>query len=285
MHVNFGGFVPLSTVDWHGRAACTVFLRGCPARCFYCHNIPLQGGEDIRDADEIVEMIRGSRMVAGAVVFSGGEPTMQGQALAYLAAAARRMGFSVGLHTNGVFPSVIEKLIEERLVDMIALDIKTTWDRYDDLLKLQAADAVKQSLAACKRAKATGSLETCEIVVTLFRGHEAELPEIAKAAGDLDLVLQQGVSAGFVPLSLQELQDAASPLDVKHNIVWNATVKETFVAVAATRAAGKARCSGCMEEPDEGHWNRWCARKRERRGLRDRPRARDTCRGHGGRDT
>jgi len=71
---------------------------------------------------------------------------------------------------------------------------------------------VRQSLAACKRAKATGSLETCEIVVTLFRGHEAELPEIANAAGDLDLVLQQGVTAGFVPLSLQELQDAASPL-------------------------------------------------------------------------
>ncbi|HOD85553.1 MAG TPA: anaerobic ribonucleoside-triphosphate reductase activating protein, partial [Methanoculleus sp.] len=179
MHVNFGGFVPLSTVDWHGRAACTVFLRGCPARCFYCHNISIQGGEDIRDADEIVEMIQGSRMAAGAVVFSGGEPTMQGPALAYLASAARRMGFSVGLHTNGVFPRVIEKLIEERLVDMIALDIKTTWDRYDDLLKLPAVNAVRQSLAACKRAKATGSLETCEIVVTLFRGHEAELPEIA----------------------------------------------------------------------------------------------------------
>ena len=212
MHVNFGGFVPLSTVDWHGRAACTVFLRGCPARCFYCHNISIQDGEDLRDADEIVEMIQGSRMAAGAVVFSGGEPTMQGPALAYLASAARRMGFSVGLHTNGVFPRVIEKLIEERLVDMIALDIKTTWDRYDDLLKLPAANAVRQSLAACKRAKATGSLETCEIVVTLFRGHEAELPEIAKAAGDLDLVLQQGVTAGFAPFSHQELKTLAAPL-------------------------------------------------------------------------
>jgi len=80
------------------------------------------------------------------------------------------------------------------------------------LLKLPAANAVRQSLAACKRAKATGSLETCEIVVTLFRGHEAELPEIAKAAGDLDLVLQQGVTAGFVPFSHQELKTLAAPL-------------------------------------------------------------------------
>jgi len=212
MYVNFGGFVPVSTVDWHGRAACTVFLRGCPARCFYCHNVAIQDGEDIRDADEIIEMIRGSRMIAGAVVFSGGEPTMQGPALAYLAAAARRMGFSVGLHTNGIFPRVIETLIKERLVDMIALDIKTTWDRYDDLLNLPASNAVKLSLSACKSAKADGSLETCEIVVTLFRGHEAELPEIAKAAGDLDLVLQQGVAAGFAPFNLKELQALAAPL-------------------------------------------------------------------------
>ncbi|MDV2482568.1 anaerobic ribonucleoside-triphosphate reductase activating protein [Methanoculleus sp. Wushi-C6] len=211
-NVNFGGFVPISTVDWRGRAACTVFLRGCPARCFYCHNLPLQGGEDLRPLDEVVAMIRGSRMLAGAVVFSGGEPTLQGAALVELAAAARAMRLSVGLHTNGIFPRVIEELLERHLVDMIALDIKTTWERYDDLLEVAAVGAVQQSLAACRRAKAEGSLETCEIVVTLFRGREGDLPAIAKATRGLDLVLQQGVAAGFVPLSRRELEAAAAPL-------------------------------------------------------------------------
>lgn len=218
MYVNFGGFVPISTVDWRGRAACTVFLRGCPARCFYCHNIAIQDGEDLRDADEVIAMIRGSRTVAGAVVFSGGEPTLQGEALVHLAVAAREMGFSVGLHTNGIFPRVIENLLGRRLVNMIALDIKTTWERYDDLLELAAADAVKQSLAACKRAKADGSLETCEIVVTLFRGCEEDLPAIAEDTRGLDLVLQQGVAAGFVPLTRQELEAAAAPLGRKVRI-------------------------------------------------------------------
>ncbi len=218
MYVNFGGFVPISTVDWRGRAACTVFLRGCPARCFYCHNVALQGGEDLRPLDEIVAMIRGSRPVAGAVVFSGGEPTLQGPALVRLAAAARGMGLSVGLHTNGIFPGVIEALLRERLVDMIALDIKTTWERYDDLLELTAADAVKRSLALCKEAKADGSLGTCEIVTTLFRGREGDLPTIAEAARGLDLVLQQGVTAGYVPLSRQEIETAAAPLGQKVRI-------------------------------------------------------------------
>ena len=212
LYVNFGGFVPISTVDWRGRAACTVFLRGCPARCFYCHNVAIQGGEDLRDVDEVLAMIRDSRTVAGAVVFSGGEPTLQGPALAHLAAAARRMGLSVGLHTNGMFPSVIEDLLDRHLVDMIELDIKTTWERYDDLLGVAAVDAVKASLAACKRAKADGSLGSCQAVVTLFRGRESDVLAIAEATRGLDLVLQQGVAPGFDPLTRQELEAAAAPL-------------------------------------------------------------------------
>jgi len=212
LYVNFGGFVPLSTVDWRGRAACTVFLRGCPARCFYCHNIAIQDGEDLRDADEIIAMIRESRTVAGAVVFSGGEPTLQGPALAHLAAAARKMGFSVGLHTNGIFPRVIEDLLDRGILDMISLDIKTTWEHYDDLLELTAADAVKQSLAVCKRAKVEGRLLVCDVVVTLFRGRESDLPSIARDTRGLDLVLQQGVAPGYVPLTRQELEAAAAPL-------------------------------------------------------------------------
>lgn len=212
LYVNFGGFVPFSTVDWRGRAACTVFLRGCPARCFYCHNVALQGGEDLRDADEVLAMIRSSRTVAGAVVFSGGEPTLQGPALIHLAAAARTMGFSVGLHTNGMFPRVIEGLLDRHLVDMIALDIKTTWERYDDLLGVAAVDAVKESLSICRRAKADGSLGSCQAVVTLFRGRESDVLAIAEATRGLDLVLQQGVAAGFDPLTRQELEAAAAPL-------------------------------------------------------------------------
>jgi pyruvate formate lyase activating enzyme len=212
MYVNFGGFVPISTVDWRGRAACTVFLRGCPARCFYCHNVAIQDGKDLRDADEILDMIRSSRKIAGAVVFSGGEPTFQGPVLIHLASAARGMELSIGLHTNGMFPRVIEALLDQHLVDMIALDIKTTWERYDDLLGVAAVDAVKESLAICKRAKADGNLRSCQAVVTLFRGREDDLPPIAEASRGLDLVLQQGVTAGYDPLTRQELEAVAAPL-------------------------------------------------------------------------
>lgn len=194
-----------------------VFLRGCPARCFYCHNAHLQNGEDLRSVDEIVDMVRDSRMIAGAVVFSGGEPTLQGRTLIHLAAAAREMGLSIGLHTNGMFPNVIEDLLDRRLVDMIELDVKTTWENYDALLGVAAVDGIKRSLAICRRAKADGILDSCLAVVTLFRGHENEVPQISEVTYGLDLVLQQGVASGFDPLTREDFEALAAPLGRK---VW-----------------------------------------------------------------
>jgi anaerobic ribonucleoside-triphosphate reductase activating protein len=127
LKVNFGGFVPLSTVDWRGRSVCTVFLRGCPVRCTYCHNSAILTGEDFRDTEEIAGMIHDARLLISAVVFSGGEPTMQRDALVALAAKVKEMGLFVGVQTNGVFPGTLEMLISRGLVDRISLDIKARW--------------------------------------------------------------------------------------------------------------------------------------------------------------
>ncbi len=201
--------MPLSTVDWRGHAVCTVFLRGCPVRCSYCHNRSIQDGEDYRELDEVVALIRSSRMLISGVVFSGGEPTMQPEPLKALVSASRKMGLLVGLQTNGVFPEVLSGLIAERLVDRVALDIKARWERYDNLLKERYSGPVKESLALCSDAKLAGDLPEFEVVVTLFRGYEDEVPYIAKVAGGVDLVLQQGMEGGVKPLSGDELRKVA----------------------------------------------------------------------------
>ena len=209
LKVNFGGFVPLSTVDWRGRAVCTVFLRGCPVRCSYCHNRSIQDGVDERELEEVTAMIRSSRILVSGVVFSGGEPTMQPVPLKALAQASRQMGLMVGLQTNGVFPKVLSSLIAERLVDHVALDLKARWERYDNLLKEKYSGPVKESLALCRDAKLAGDLPEFEAVVTLFRGYVDEAPYIAKTAEGVDLVLQQGVEGGVKPFTGDELRKVA----------------------------------------------------------------------------
>ncbi|QSZ66079.1 anaerobic ribonucleoside-triphosphate reductase activating protein [Methanofollis aquaemaris] len=212
MKVNFGGFVPLSTVDWRGKAVCTVFLRGCPVRCHYCQNTAILEGKDEREVDEVLAMIRESTLLATGVVFSGGEATMQKEALLALAAGAKKMGLGVGLQTNGVYPGTIRALLEENLVDHIALDVKTTWRRYNNLLKQDFKERVQESLDLCTEASRRGALPEFEAVVTTFRGCEDEIRYIAQDAKGVDFVLQQGVIAGVAPLTFDELAAIADGL-------------------------------------------------------------------------
>jgi pyruvate formate lyase activating enzyme len=237
--VNFGGFVPVSTVDWPGRAVCTVFLRGCPARCPYCQNVSLLGGEDRRDLDEVAELIAGSVLVVSAVVFSGGEPTMQGEALVGLAREARRLGLEVGIHTNGAYPDTLARLIDGGLVDHVALDIKARWERYPNLLGADLTDRVKASLRLCKAAYDDGRLPAFEVVVTLFRGYEDEVGAIAREAGEAPLVLQQGVTEAVAPLSFEELAAVAERLGRSCRIRTRENGEQEYETDRGRRVAGK----------------------------------------------
>lgn len=166
----------------------------------------------MRDIKEVVAMIRESLLAVSAVVFSGGEPTMQKDALLALATEAKALGLAVGIHTNGVFPDTLQALIDGGLVDHIALDIKARWARYNNLLKGNYVENVQRSLALCREAHKSGRLPEFETVVTLFRGYDDEVPVIAQEVGDVDLVLQQGVTGQVRPLSEDEMKAIADTL-------------------------------------------------------------------------
>ncbi|MDE4907488.1 anaerobic ribonucleoside-triphosphate reductase activating protein [Methanogenium marinum] len=214
MNVNYGGFVPISTVDWRGRSVCTVFLRGCPVHCHYCHNPNIQTGSDLRPVDEILDLIRSSRMLISGVIFSGGEPTMQKDALIALAEGCRAMGLKVGVQTNGVFPDTLEALIERSLIDLVHLDIKTRWEHYPKLLKVKPEVTIKvqRSLALCREAYLAGTLSEFQAVVTLFPGREDDVAYISREVPDVDFVLNQGVSGDITPLSFNELKGLADKI-------------------------------------------------------------------------
>lgn len=199
IRVNFGGFVPLSTVDWRGRSVCTIFLRGCPLQCSYCQNEAIQTGEDYRTTDEIMEMIQGSAKFISGVVFSGGEPTLQKEALLELAGRVKQMNLAVGVHTNGFFPETLQALLEQRLVDKVALDYKTRWEGFSNrwegfsiIPKRSYRATVRRSISLCRRAYLDGTLPEFEVVVTVFPGNEEDAKDISGEIGDLPFVLQQG---------------------------------------------------------------------------------------------
>jgi len=204
MKVNYGGCVDVSTKDWPGRAVCTIFFRGCPLRCSYCHNATIQAGSDERDIAELISQIDAASRAVSGVIFSGGEPTMQPGPLIALARAAKERGLAVGIQTNGYFPETLARLLDERLVDRIALDYKIRWEGYSKrwegyspACEEDYTRQVQRSIGICEEARMAGKLPEFEIVLTIFWGNEKEILEIADRLPRGNLVLQQGVKKKF----------------------------------------------------------------------------------------
>lgn len=121
--IRLGGMTPLTTIDFPGALAAVLFVQGCPWRCSYCHNPALlparaEGGLAWEAAEDFLHRRRG---LLDGVVFSGGEPTSQ-TALPQAIAQVKRMGYRVGLHTGGMYPTRLRQVLP--MLDWIGLDVK-----------------------------------------------------------------------------------------------------------------------------------------------------------------
>ncbi|MBD9501348.1 anaerobic ribonucleoside-triphosphate reductase activating protein [Pseudomonas sp. PDM17] len=118
-----GGLVPLTTLDYPGLLACVLFCQGCAWRCRYCHNpelIPPRGEAEI-PWDAILAFLRRRQGLLQAVVFSGGEATLQ-NTLPEAMASVREMGFRTGLHSAGIRPEAFARSLPH--ADWIGFDVK-----------------------------------------------------------------------------------------------------------------------------------------------------------------
>lgn len=124
-----GGLARLSTCDWPGQLAATIFCQGCAWDCPYCHNPhlrPLQAEPQL-SWREVLAFLESRRGLLDAVVFSGGEPTIQ-TALPDAMKAARGLGFCIGLHTAGMIPERLAAVLP--LLDWVGFDVKAPFGQY-----------------------------------------------------------------------------------------------------------------------------------------------------------
>jgi len=121
--LRIGGLTPMTTIDYPGELAAVVFCQGCPWRCRYCHNHHLlaSAGEDRIPWSDVRAFLEKRAGLLDALVFSGGEPTLQA-ALPAAIGEARSMGFKIGLHTAGPYPDRLRPLLP--VIDWVGLDIK-----------------------------------------------------------------------------------------------------------------------------------------------------------------
>ncbi|HHT66684.1 MAG TPA: anaerobic ribonucleoside-triphosphate reductase activating protein [Erysipelotrichaceae bacterium] len=124
------GIDKLSLLDYEDQVSCVLFIRECNFRCPFCHNgeSVLSSSNSI-DFEEILEFLKTRTGLIDAVVFSGGEPTLE-EDLEVKIRKVKQLGFLIKLDTNGTRPEVLEKLLKEGLIDYVAMDIKNSPSLY-----------------------------------------------------------------------------------------------------------------------------------------------------------
>jgi pyruvate formate lyase activating enzyme len=124
------GIEKFSMVDWDGKIVCTLFASGCNFRCPFCHNasLALAEGNEI-DQDEIFSFLEKRKGLLDGVCLSGGEPTLHHDIIDF-ATKIKAMGYKLKLDTNGTNPQAVQSLIENGLVDYIAMDVKNSPHKY-----------------------------------------------------------------------------------------------------------------------------------------------------------
>lgn len=191
-----GGLTPLTTIDFPGRLSAVVFCQGCPWRCGYCHNPELlpRRSDTRLHWDNVMSFLERRQGLLDAVVFSGGEPTMH-EGLFDALLDVKKMGFQVGLHTAGPYPSRLARLLPS--LDWVGMDIKAPFGQYEKVTGIPGSGT--KALESTKLILKSGV--SCEFRTTLhpYLMEADTLPQLARSLAALGVhqyVLQEQRSLG-----------------------------------------------------------------------------------------
>jgi len=197
-----GGVTPFSATDYPGKLAAVVFVQGCPWRCGYCHNPHLQTrtGPGAPSWDQLMALLQRRVGLIDAVVFSGGEPTID-PALAHAMRAVRALGFGVGLHTAGAYPRRLAEVLP--LVDWVGIDIKAHAAAYDAVTRI--ADSARHAFTSAELVLASGVAHEFRTTVHPELHTEEDILGLAQTLSDMGVrhyALQQFRTTGCGDASL-----------------------------------------------------------------------------------
>ncbi|MFW6286907.1 MAG: anaerobic ribonucleoside-triphosphate reductase activating protein [Candidatus Sumerlaeota bacterium] len=136
--MKISGLTKCSMVDYPGKMAAVVFTPGCNMACYYCHNHWLKSDSPEHrrfEEEDVLKTIERRKDFLDGVVITGGEPTLQ-SGLERFILDIRAMGLSVKLDTNGTRPDILQDLVENRMVDYVAMDIKAPPEKYESICGL-----------------------------------------------------------------------------------------------------------------------------------------------------
>ena len=230
--MRLAGLVPFSLQDFPGRTAAVVFAIGCRLRCPYCHNPGLAGRQTHRhriSEESFLEFLSLRRGKLSGVVVTGGEATDQ-EGLPGFLERIRSQGFATKLDTNGTNPERLERILDEELVDYVAMDLKDLPEAYPEWLGPTDPEAIEASL---RLLQASGIAYELRTTVVAPRLDLDRLEAMSERVGDGRWFLQPGrevcggaIGEGWNPPDLGELRSWTAILRDRGSNVALRTVAE-----------------------------------------------------------
>ena len=141
------GFDKLTLLNYPDKVACTIFTKGCNFKCPFCHNSSLISlDKNNNKYNEVISYLKKRKGILDGVCITGGEPLIH-KSIKELIKEIKSMGFLVKLDTNGSNPTMLKELIDEKLIDYVAMDIKNTFDKYEMTIGTKTnIDNIKMSI-------------------------------------------------------------------------------------------------------------------------------------------
>lgn len=174
------GLQKLTLLDYPEKTACTVFFGGCNFRCPFCHNAGLvtEIDDEIIDESEVFAHLEKRKGILDGVAITGGEPLLQ-KNLEEFMKKIKDMGYAVKLDTNGSFPERLKAIIDNRLCDYVAMDVKNSKEKYAETIGVKdfSIKPIEESVEILKnsnipyefRTTVTGNFHTVEDIESLAK--------------------------------------------------------------------------------------------------------------------
>lgn len=203
-----GGLQKTTLIDFPGRVGCTIFTLGCNFRCPFCHNKDLvsralfnQANLELIKVKDFLAWVKQRKKILDGVCITGGEPTIQPD-LAKFCRQLKNLDLEVKLDSNGSNPRVLKSLIKAKLVDFIAMDVKSAFSEYEKVVNFQfPISNVQKSIKLILKSGLEYELRTT-LVPTIH--NQAGLIQLAKDL--VALAKSTGVKASEINYFLQQFQ-------------------------------------------------------------------------------
>lgn len=182
--MKIGSLQKTSLIEFPGLISCIIFTQGCNFLCPYCHNPELVLPEKFEKTipeEDIFDFLNKRKKYLEGVCITGGEPTIQKDILEFIE-KIKKMGFKVKLDTNGSKPEIIEKLINERIIDYISMDLKGPLEKYKIITGVELEiEKILKSVELIKNSEIDYEFRTTIVKSQISIGDFEEIGKIIKS--------------------------------------------------------------------------------------------------------